>query len=159
MPYSFYVSDVEILESLRKAIAESKADTEAAIQIVYQPQAVFRVRPVTRCTGSLAGHSAPVIVMQFSPDGTQLVSGAGDSTVRFWDLDTSTPMFECKGRRVFTDQFSSSHRPQAVGDVRSLGARHVTSGNWRCASLCPYLHAPVHPVISLANFGLVFLRL
>lgn len=98
MPYSFYVDDVEILESLKKAIAESKADTEAAIKIIYQPQAIFRVRPVTRCTGSMAGHSAPVITMQFSPDGNQLVSGAGDSTVRFWDLDTSTPLFECKGR-------------------------------------------------------------
>ena len=108
MPYSFYVDDVEIVESLRKAIAESKADTEAAIRIVYQPQAVFRVRPVTRCTGSLAGHSAPVITMQFSPDGNQLVSGAGDSTVRFWDLDTSTPLFECKGWSPFIGEFSPS---------------------------------------------------
>ena len=28
---------------------------EAALRIVYQPQAIFRVRPVSRCTASLAG--------------------------------------------------------------------------------------------------------
>merc|ERR1711860_77549 len=29
--------------------------------------------------------------------GRYLVSGSGDSTVRFWDLTTETPHFECKG--------------------------------------------------------------
>ena len=27
-----------------------------------------------------------------------LASGSGDTTVRFWDLDTETPQFTCKGR-------------------------------------------------------------
>jgi hypothetical protein len=33
----------------------AQLSVEAALRIVYQPQAVFRVRPVSRCTASLAG--------------------------------------------------------------------------------------------------------
>ena len=56
----------------------------------------FRVRPVSRCTSSMPGHGDTVIAAQFSPDGQHLASGSGDKTVRFWDLTTETPHFECK---------------------------------------------------------------
>jgi WD40 repeat protein len=45
-----------------------------------------------------AGHSEAILTVQFSPDGKQLASGAGDCTVRFWDLNTQTPLLECKVR-------------------------------------------------------------
>jgi len=32
----------------------------------------------------------------FSPTGQFLASGSGDTTVRFWDLTTETPQYECK---------------------------------------------------------------
>lgn len=44
----------------------------------------------------VAGHSEAILCVQFSPDGRQLASGAGDCTVRFWDLNTQTPLLECK---------------------------------------------------------------
>lgn len=61
--------------------------------MVYLPQAVFRIRPVTRCSSSLPGHSQPVISIQFSPDGQHLASGSGDKTVRLWDLNTELPQY------------------------------------------------------------------
>lgn len=44
-----------------------------------------------------AGHNEAVLSVSFSPDGRQLASGSGDTTVRFWDLNTQTPLFTCKG--------------------------------------------------------------
>ena len=29
-----------------------------------------------------------------------LASGSGDTTVRFWDVNTETPQFTCKGKRL-----------------------------------------------------------
>lgn len=54
-PYSFYLNDEEIVESLRRSVETQKADTEQVLPIVFRPQALFRVRPVTRCTGSMTG--------------------------------------------------------------------------------------------------------
>lgn len=50
-----------------------------------------------RCTSSLAGHSEAVLHASFSPDGRYLASGSGDTTVRFWDVNTETPHFTCRG--------------------------------------------------------------
>ncbi|XP_065177518.1 notchless protein homolog 1-like [Sycon ciliatum] len=99
VPYSFFVGDDEIKGSLGDWYSKQKdkVDTEKAITIVYQPQAVFRVRPVTRCTSSMPGHSEAVISVAFSPDGRHLASGSGDTTVRFWDIFTETPHHTCKG--------------------------------------------------------------
>ena len=59
VPYSFYVGDNEVSGSLGAALGD--VSTEQAVKIVYVPQAVFRVRAVTRCTSTLPGHapSAP----------------------------------------------------------------------------------------------------
>lgn len=69
---------------------------ESALRIVYQPQAVFRVRPIARCTASMPGHAESVLTVAFSPDGKRLASGSGDTTVRMWDLNTQTPDHTCK---------------------------------------------------------------
>ena len=65
--------------------------TEDTLTIVCTPQAVFRVRPATRCSSSLSGHSAPILCASFSPTGSRLATGSGDCTARLWDLDTETP--------------------------------------------------------------------
>ena len=43
-----------------------------------------------------AGHTEAVLATAFSPDGRQLASGSGDTTLRFWDLGTQTPHRTCK---------------------------------------------------------------
>ncbi|KXZ41140.1 hypothetical protein GPECTOR_735g893 [Gonium pectorale] len=97
LPYSFYIEDQELLGELGSHLAAHKLSVEKALRVVYTPQAVFRVRPVARCTASMPGHSESVLCVHFSPDGTQLASGSGDTTVRFWDLNTQLPKTECKG--------------------------------------------------------------
>ncbi|XP_038670525.1 notchless protein homolog 1 isoform X1 [Scyliorhinus canicula] len=99
LPLAFYVNETEIVTSLETTLQEQKVETENVIDIIYQPQAVFRVRAVTRCTSSLEGHTEAVISVAFSPTGRYLASGSGDTTVRFWDLSTETPHFTAKGHR------------------------------------------------------------
>ena len=64
------MNDVEVTDNLVKSL-DSKAleDTEQVLDIVYLPQAIFRVRAVTRCTSTIPGHAEAVISVAFSPDG------------------------------------------------------------------------------------------
>ncbi|PVU98172.1 hypothetical protein BB561_000079 [Smittium simulii] len=98
LPYSFYVDGEELTDTIQTdVIKNSNRSLEDKLYIIYQPQALFRVRAVTRCTSSLNGHTEAVLSVSFSPDGSQLASGSGDTTVRIWDLNTETPQFTCKG--------------------------------------------------------------
>ncbi|CAG8462805.1 6138_t:CDS:10 [Diversispora eburnea] len=93
LPYAFSVDGREIVETLYKDIIQGlKRSTEDVLKIVYQPQAIFKVRAVTRCR-----HSDAILSVSFSPDGTQLATGSGDTTVRIWDINTDTPCYTCSG--------------------------------------------------------------
>ena len=104
IPYSFYaklekngvVDDVEITTTIADFVRAHDISTEEVLQLTYQPLAVFRVRPVTRCTDTMPGHTEAVLHVSYSPDGRHLASGGGDTTVRFWDVNTSLPKFTCK---------------------------------------------------------------
>ncbi|KAB0801679.1 hypothetical protein PPYR_03865 [Photinus pyralis] len=98
-PFLFFINDVEITQDLKSTVDLSTINTENVVDIVYQQQAIFRVRPVTRCTSSMPGHAEAVISVSFSPDGKHLASGSGDTTVRFWDLHTQNPYYSCHGHR------------------------------------------------------------
>lgn len=89
VPYSFYIGDSEINGALGDAIGDTS--TEQAVRIVYVPQAVFRVRAVTRCTSTLPGHAEALLSSSFSPNGKVLATGSGDSCVRLWDVSTEMP--------------------------------------------------------------------
>ncbi|GLV34727.1 Notchless [Carabus blaptoides fortunei] len=98
-PYLFFVNENEITNTLDSSLDSKLLNTEEVLDIIYQQQAVFRVRPVSRCTSSLPGHAEAVISVSFSPDGNHLASGSGDTTVRFWDVLTQTPDYTCKGHK------------------------------------------------------------
>lgn len=97
VPYLFFVNDKEVTKTLNHAVDVNELNSEQVLDIVYQQQAVFKVRPVTRCTSSMPGHAEAVISVSFSPDGKYLASGSGDTTVRFWDILTQSPYHTCKG--------------------------------------------------------------
>lgn len=138
MPFIFLVKEKEITNSLEKSLDKDSLNTEEVIDIVYQQQAVFRVRPVARCTrccvhlfsllyfqhcflqfsltslfefsSSMPGHAEAVISVRFSPNGKLLASGSGDTTVRMWDIATQTPHMTCTGMTVVS-KFGLSHCP------------------------------------------------
>ncbi|XP_049849197.1 uncharacterized protein LOC126318222 [Schistocerca gregaria] len=112
LPYNFYLQDegisstlIETLERVRKSESGKAATKEGAsglseesiLKIVYEPQAIFRVRRMTRCSSSLPGHTEAILSVQYSPDGKRLATASGDTTVRLWDSDTETPYSECRG--------------------------------------------------------------
>lgn len=97
-PYAFFVNEKEIVNNL-ESVVEGNVSTEKTISIVYQPQAIFRVIAVTRCTSSIEGHTEAVLATSFSPNGRHLASASGDTRVRFWDLNTETPQFTCEAHR------------------------------------------------------------
>eukprot|EP01117_Protostelium_nocturnum_P017554 TRINITY_DN7167_c0_g1_i1.p1 TRINITY_DN7167_c0_g1~~TRINITY_DN7167_c0_g1_i1.p1 ORF type:complete len:469 (-),score=150.45 TRINITY_DN7167_c0_g1_i1:402-1808(-) len=99
LPYSFFLNETEILGEINKTIQEQKASTEDVLFITYQPQAVFRVRAVTRCSNTIEGHNDAVLCVSFSPDGTKLATGSGDTTVRIWDVDTCLPIQTLNGHK------------------------------------------------------------
>jgi ribosome assembly protein 4 len=104
IPYSFYakiekdgvLDDVEITTTLLDFLKTHEISTEEVLQLTYQPLAVFRVRPVTRCTDTMPGHTEAILHVSYSPDGRHLASGGGDTTVRFWDVNTCLPKYTCK---------------------------------------------------------------
>ncbi|MCJ1479286.1 hypothetical protein MMC13_007971 [Lambiella insularis] len=72
--------------------------TEDSISLLYTPQAVFRVRAVSRCSSSIPGHGEAILATQFSSaSSSRMVTGSGDNTARIWDCDTGTPLHTLKG--------------------------------------------------------------
>ena len=79
-PYSFYakilkngvLDDVEVTSTLANLIKEYNVSTEDVISLTYQPLAVFKVRPVTRCTDTIPAHTEAVLHVSYSPDGEKM---------------------------------------------------------------------------------------
>jgi hypothetical protein len=117
VPFAFYAADAEVIGPLGAHLAKRGASTETVLKIVYQPQALFRVRPVTRCSSAIPGHAEAVLSVAFSPDGKNLASGSGDTTIRLWNHDTETPKATLKGAFYLT---LVPIRPRSRGERRSL---------------------------------------
>ncbi len=65
VPYAFYVDNVEVTGTLKEAVAAVGVSKEDVLPIIYQPLAVFRVMPISRCTDTMSGHSEAVLHMSF----------------------------------------------------------------------------------------------
>ncbi|KAN0121119.1 WD40-repeat-containing domain protein [Russula decolorans] len=131
VPFQFHVAlpaDAVTKESSRIVISKSiEADVLAHsshafspedILVVYcSPQSVFRVRPATRCSSSLSGHSSPILCASFSPTGNLLATGSGDASARLWDLFTETPSHTLSGHKdwVLCVEWEALERKLATG--------------------------------------------
>ncbi|KAI3818472.1 hypothetical protein L1987_12279 [Smallanthus sonchifolius] len=93
LPYAFYISDKELVVQLVDYLQKHKVSVEKAVTIVYEPQAVFRIRPVNRCSSTIAGHTEAVhpwhknwvLCIAWSPDGKHLVCGSKSGELQCWD--------------------------------------------------------------------------
>ena len=114
--------DITDYENLKSFLKEYKkhVSTEHTLQLTYAPLALFKVRPVTRCTDTLPGHTEAILHVSYSPNGQHLASGGGDATVRFWDVNTSTPRHTCRGHKdhVLSTSWSPDGLKFASGDKR-----------------------------------------
>lgn len=98
--YYFFVDNQLVSETLSAVLdATGHKSHEKVVNVRYQPQAPFRVRPVERCTATIEGHGEAIVALRFSPDSKGLATASGDTTVRLWDINTQTPLFTCKGHR------------------------------------------------------------
>ncbi|RWS30555.1 notchless protein 1-like protein [Leptotrombidium deliense] len=101
IPYLFFVNDCEVKTTLSEALQrnEKSVHCEKLLVITFVPTAVFSVKSVTRCTSTLSGHAEAIVSASFCADGKWLATGSGDTTVRFWDINTESPQYTCKGHR------------------------------------------------------------
>lgn len=136
-PFSFHVTlkddskeggevRLEINSSILTDILSNKLSTslglstESILTINYSPQAIFKVKTISRCSSTLSGHSSPILCSSFSPTGNLLITGSGDKTARIWDIETETPLHVLSGHSgwVLCCEWESSERRVATGDER-----------------------------------------
>jgi len=128
--YSFYSKvkrngvwdSVEVKSTIANFIQEYDISTEEIIQLTYQPLTVYHVRPVTRCAETMPGHTEAVLHVSYSPNGKHLASGGGDTTVRFWDVNTNLPKYTCKKHKnhVLCTIWSTDGNKFASGDKNGI---------------------------------------
>lgn len=113
-------TQIVITKSIQEDVLShsSQAFTPEDVFIVRcSPQAVFRVRPATRCSSTLSGHTSPILCASFSPTGNLLATGSGDCNARLWDLFTETPSHVLSGHKgwVLCVEWEAMERKLATG--------------------------------------------
>lgn len=135
IPYTFYAAvgsstsssgvedEIEVTSTLADLFLQHNTlSTEDTLVLTYQPLAIFRVRPVTRCTDTMPGHTEAILHVSFSSNGKHLASGGGDTTVRFWDTNTNLPKHTCHAHKnhVLCTAWSASSSMFASGDLNGV---------------------------------------
>lgn len=135
IPYRFFypskdgggiaLGDKESVYSTLVKPGKVTAETEIVLQ--YAPQAVFRVRAVSRCASAISGHGEAILATSFSPvNSSRMVTGSGDNTARIMDCDTGTIVSTLKGHTGWVLAVSMS----PDGSIIATGSYDCTVRLW-----------------------------
>lgn len=106
------IEDTEVSDTLKHALIQTYNNdneknkdsklsnyfnSESVVKIVYHPENLYTVKPLTRGGESLEAHTDSILTCQFSPCGKYLASAGGDSFIRLWDMETFTLMMNIPG--------------------------------------------------------------
>lgn len=119
---------IDVVRSLYDTVYKNDLkSTEEVLSLNYTPQAVFRVKAVSRCSASISGHGEAILAVSFSPiNSSTMVTGSGDSTARIWDCDTGTPLHTLKGHTSWV--LAVSYSPD--GSLIATGSMDNTVRLW-----------------------------
>uniref|UniRef100_A0A915M964 NLE domain-containing protein n=1 Tax=Meloidogyne javanica TaxID=6303 RepID=A0A915M964_MELJA len=143
---------IDIVDALGVSLPSDCLVTEKPIELFCLPQAVFRVRPVTRCAASLPGHGEPLISVKFSPNGSTLASGSGDKTVRLWDTKSQLPLQTLTGHQHWVLCIAWSHDGNKIASACKQGIKLTGHKQWINALAWRPLHLEA-PSRLLASAG------
>ncbi|KAK9472565.1 WD40-repeat-containing domain protein [Dipodascopsis tothii] len=104
VPYTFSLQkdsagSVDVTSDLYSDVLQKgHKTTEDVLTLVYTPQAIFKVKSVSRCSATISGHGGTILAAQFAPGSSKyLLTGSGDMTARIWDTEMGTPHRTLKG--------------------------------------------------------------
>ncbi|KAG9460029.1 hypothetical protein H6P81_004537 [Aristolochia fimbriata] len=97
----------KLLHNLGTFLEKNKVSVEKVLQIIYQPQAIFRIRPVNRCSATIAvlmvSSQLVVLVILWFPYGTlypnpivHMYSGGGDGTIFIGSQNCTIKVWETR---------------------------------------------------------------
>lgn len=129
VPYRFRIhipdSDIivdqyptDLLQLLRSHGIENPFET--TVTLSAEPQAVFKVKAVTRMSHRIPAHGEAILAAQFPPQTSSLLAtGSGDNTARIMDTDTGTPKHTLSGHKgwVLCVAWSPDGRRLATGSM------------------------------------------
>ena len=77
----------------------------------------LRLQDFLRLKKKNLGHTSPILCASFSPTGSLLATGSGDTNARLWDLDTETPSHVLSGHKgwVLCVEWEAMERKLATG--------------------------------------------
>ena len=81
----------------RAAVYLAEAYRRAPSSPVLRSLVTQAVAPIAAHRFALAGHDDNVVSVAWSPDGTRIATGSGDTTVRLWDAATGKQLAVLKG--------------------------------------------------------------
>ncbi|ETO31084.1 hypothetical protein RFI_06035 [Reticulomyxa filosa] len=118
--------NMEITTSIRKLLENAEGlgaiSTEKVLSIVYEPQAMFKVQAISRCSAELPGHTEAILSVKVRNDSRQVATGSGDTSIRLWDAESQSPekVLEKHKHWVLVVEYSPCGRILASGDMQGV---------------------------------------